>query len=270
MKFQSIVYTVLSTTLTATSVRALPNKADLPARTTPSLDAPLAPSWYVVGKCMILDDATDLNGVQNYVEYNTPEACTKYCESKPDYPPYYTYAAVGGSPYGCYCGYESDYKATDAKPAYYDDECNTPCPGDYNLACGAKDRVQVYARPPPPPPVYPRTTPPTPKLPYGWKVVSACSDDANHYGLEGDYLVTLDDNTPYKCSSLCESTTYYEDGVYKTYTYSGVENGNECHCGKGWKGGADVDVYQCSTPCPGDATEYCGAYYKIQVYTKEY
>lgn len=268
MKHQSIVYTVVSTVLAATSVHALPHTEELVSRNTPSLYAPLAPDWRVAGPCMVLNDASDLNGVQWSILYNTPLACTTYCSTAPtDDPPHYTYAAVGGSPYGygCYCGFDGDYNQVLARRAY-DHECDAGCSGDPSLACGRGDRVQVYTRSPPP----------TPALPGGWKVVSACSVDSASRVLEGNRLYSLDyNNTPAFCASLCESESYSENGVDKRYSWAGVENGNECHCGKGWKGGVvppSAPTYDCATPCTGDQTNPngCGGSWRIQVFTNQY
>ena len=265
MKPQSIVYTVVSTALSAAIVQALPNKSSLLARTPPSLYAPLAPDWHVAGPCMVLNDASNLNGVQWDIVYNTPKACTTYCSTAPtDDPPHYTYAAVGGAPYGCYCGFDSDYNQVLARRAY-DNECDSPCAGDSTLACGRGDRVQVYTLSPPP----------TPELPYGWSVASACSVDDASRVLDGDRLFSLDyDNTPAYCANLCASTTYSDGGKDYPYSWAGVENGNECHCGKGWKGGyapPSAPTYDCATPCTGDPTDPngCGGSWRIQVFTNE-
>jgi hypothetical protein len=58
--------------------------------------------------------------------------------------------------------------------------------GGFTLACGRGDRVQVYTRSPPP----------TPALPYGWRVVSACSVDNASRVLEGDRLFSLSTTRP--------------------------------------------------------------------------
>jgi len=248
------------------NVHAVPNPPPSPP---PSLYAPLAPGWRVAGPCMVLSDETNLNGMQGQMQYLTPEKCTAYCSTAPtDYPPHFTYAAVGGGPNGpfiCYCGFDSDYNQVLARRAF-DYECDNPCPGDYTLACGRPDRVQVYTSSPPP----------TPKLPYGWKVASACSVDNADRVLEGDRLFSLDyNNTPEYCASLCASTTYSENGEDKPYTWAGVENGKECHCGKGWKGGYEppsAPTYDCATPCTGAPTDPngCGGDWRIQVFTNEY
>jgi hypothetical protein len=265
MKLQAILYIFVSTALTAVNVHALPSKSNLLSRTSPSLNAPLAPDWRVAGPCMILNNASDLNGVRWSIGTNTPERCTAYCNTAPtDNPPHYTYAAVGGDPTGCYCGFDSDYNQVLSTRAF-DDECDASCAGDSSLACGRGDRVQVYTRSPPP----------TPALPYGWSVASACSVDDASRVLQGDSLFSLSNNTPANCASWCASQTYSEGGVNKPFTWAGVENGNECHCGHGWKGGVvppSAPTYDCATPCTGNPTDPdgCGGSWRIQVFTNQY
>jgi len=265
MKPQSILYTIVSTALTAVSVHAHPNKSDLRSRNLPSLDAPLATGWRVAGPCMVLNDASNLNGVQWSIFHNTPEACTTYCSTAPtDDPPHYTYAAVGGQGGGCYCGFDSDYNQVLARSAYVH-ECDAPCAGDSSLACGRGDRVQIYTRSPPP----------TPALPGGWGVASACSVDNASRVLEGHRLFSLPVNSPAFCASWCESTTYSENGVNKKYGWAGVENGNECICGKGWKDAIippSAPSYECATPCPENPTDPngCGGSWRIQVFRYEW
>jgi len=143
MKLQSIVYTVLSTALTAVHVHAIPYTSKIHSRTPPSLDAPLPPGWRVAGPCMVLNDASNLRGEQWDIVYNTPEACATYCSTAPtNYPPQYTYAAVGGASWGCFCGFDSDYNQVLARRAY-DQECGGfqsslwtggPCASLYALA----------------------------------------------------------------------------------------------------------------------------------------
>ena len=260
MKPQSIVYTLVSIALTAVNVHAIPNKSKLLSRG-PSLDAPLAPGWRVAGPCMIKNNATRLNGIQWSAGLNSPEFCTNYCADPYDDPPYY-YAAVGGSAYadGCTCGLIDQYNPVLATLAY-DDECNVPCSHDPDLACGREDRVQLYTRAPPP------TVP-------LWRVASPCSVDNASRVLENVRVFGLPDNSPWVCTSVCGSTTYSENGMDKRYTWAGVENGNECHCGSGWKDGVEppsAPTYECATPCTGNPTDPngCGGSWRIQVFTTE-
>jgi len=165
---------------------------------------------------------------------------------------------------GCYCGFDSDYNQVLARSAFVH-ESDTPCAGDSNLACGRGDRVQIYTRSPPP----------TPALPGGWGVASACSVDNASRVLEGHRLFSLPVNSPAFCASWCEHTTYSENGVDRKYNWAGVENGDECICGKGWKNGIgppSAPTYDCATPCPENPTDPngCGGSWRIRVFGYEW
>jgi hypothetical protein len=224
------------------------------AAPSPTLNAPLAPGWSVAGPCMILNDASNLNGVRWETVLNTPEHCTAYCNTAPtDDPPHYTYAAVGGNAFGCYCGWDSDYNPVLATRAY-DSECNEPCAGDPTKSCGRWDRVQVYTRTPWSPPA----------LPVGWAVESSCAVDNPLRVLESVVVTQLSNNTPSDCASYCQT-------LGPQYTFAGVEYSNECHCGTGWKGGVvapSAPTYDCTMPCTGAPTDPngCGGSWRIQVY----
>ncbi|KAI5832076.1 hypothetical protein K523DRAFT_334890 [Schizophyllum commune Tattone D] len=60
------------------------------------------------------------------------------------------------------------------------------------------------------------------------------------------------------CNSLCSG-----------YKYAGTEYGSECYCGNSLANGATtttVDASQCSSTCPGNSAEKCGAAYKLSLY----
>jgi len=161
---------------------------------------------------------------------------------------------------GCYCGFDNDYNQVLANSAYVY-ECDTPCAGDSNLACGRGDRVQIYTCSPPP----------TPIVPSNWVVVSACSVDDVSRVLEGHQLFILPSNSPAVCVAWCENTETSENGMSKRYSWAGVENGDECICGTGWKDGIvppSAPTYECAMPCRGNPTEPngCGGGWRIQVF----
>jgi len=123
--------------------------------------------------------------------------------------------------------------------------------------------------------IYTRSPPPTPALPGGRGVVSACSVDNASRVLEGHRLFSLPVDSPAFCASWCEHTTYSENGVDKKYNWAGVENGDECICGTGWKNGIgppSAPTYDCATPCPENPTDSngCGGSWRIQVFRYEW
>lgn len=55
------------------------------------------------------------------------------------------------------------------------------------------------------------------------------------------------------------------------FVYAGLEAGNECYCGDGTANyekylAGGVPTADCSTPCIGDMTQYCGADFLVSVY----
>ncbi len=88
------------------------------------------------------------------------------------------------------------------------------------------------------------------------------SDDATTYTLSYPQGYTYDENTPAACSEVCL-------GVHPDYLFSGVEDGNGCHCSNvGPTPLRRVDERECGTRCPGDDTKFCGAENRINVYQK--
>jgi glucan endo-1,3-alpha-glucosidase len=74
-----------------------------------------------------------------------------------------------------------------------------------------------------------------------------------------DYYVAQDDMAIDLCLDICED---------KGYKYAGLENGNECMCGNALKQGVSYTAseWDCWMPCAGDATETCGAGWRLMTY----
>jgi len=52
------------------------------------------------------------------------------------------------------------------------------------------------------------------------------------------------------------------------YTYFGVEYGTQCYCGDSLNAGSvPAPPGDCNFPCPGNATEFCGAGNRLNVYS---
>ncbi|KAF8269903.1 WSC domain-containing protein [Lactarius quietus] len=62
-----------------------------------------------------------------------------------------------------------------------------------------------------------------------------------------------------------ENCIYYCNN--QSYTYAGVENGNECYCGNMVAFGAEgIPQANCSSQCAGNATESCGGIWSLDLY----
>jgi len=60
------------------------------------------------------------------------------------------------------------------------------------------------------------------------------------------------------CAPLCLETTFF-----------GIEYGGECYCGNAFNNGSmKVEDAECSTPCPGNGAEWCGAGNRLSVYVR--
>jgi hypothetical protein len=74
--------------------------------------------------------------------------------------------------------------------------------------------------------------------------------------LNGSQLADSNQNIPQVCANQCGLSGY---------AYAGVEYAVQCFCSKqapidwGASSGTKVNVSECSTPCPGNLSEFCGA-----------
>ncbi|KAK4150658.1 WSC domain-containing protein [Chaetomidium leptoderma] len=58
-----------------------------------------------------------------------------------------------------------------------------------------------------------------------------------------------------------------QDACYRArYKFAGMQEGNQCWCSSYVGGGSVRDQADCNTPCPGNATTFCGGKGVLQVY----
>ncbi|KAJ7662114.1 WSC domain-containing protein [Mycena polygramma] len=94
----------------------------------------------------------------------------------------------------------------------------------------------------------------------GWAYVACTKEPANGRLLNG-YSFTSASLTVENCISTCES---------RGFTFAGLEYANECHCGTGYSAPAlAATETDCSMPCAGKASEMCGGWYRLSVYSSE-
>ncbi len=186
---------------------------------------------------------------------NTIESCAAACLA-------YTYF---GTEYGaeCYCG---NALSAGSIPAT-DNGCTMTCAGNSSEYCGGGNRLNMYRKnstattttgPGP-------SATPTPKGPaivqtLGAYTFQGCySEGTNTRALSGKFFgsatMTLD-----LCATTCAE-----------YTYFGVEYGQECFCGNTLGAGSASVANQadCNFLCPGNATQFCGAGNRLEMYKKE-
>ncbi|KAH7343016.1 hypothetical protein BKA65DRAFT_303260 [Rhexocercosporidium sp. MPI-PUGE-AT-0058] len=264
---------VVSTSRSSTSSRV--------SSTTSATAIPTPVHKPVVGKYSFQGCFTEGTGVRAlagpaFVDYAnmTSEMCASNCAA---------YQYWGIEYYGeCYCGDELAASSTQAPL----EDCNFICPGNPNEFCGAGNRLELYrltsaatssrssssvrstssastirssssvsSRSSTAP-----TSTPTlaikPKV--GNYVRQGCyTEGTGVRALAGAQFVDYVGMTLEICASNCAGTAYF-----------GVEYGGECYCGQT----LDVtsvpaaDQLDCSFVCPGDASEYCGAGNRLELY----
>ncbi|KAL2075302.1 hypothetical protein VTL71DRAFT_245 [Oculimacula yallundae] len=266
---------VVSTSQSATSSRV--------SSTTSSTAVPTPVHKAVVGKYSFQGCFTEGVGVRAlagpaFVDYAnmTSELCASNCAA---------YQYWGIEYYGeCFCGDELAASSTQAPL----EECSFICPGNPNEYCGAGNRLELYRltsaatssrssssvrstssgstiRSSSSISVSTRsTTAPTStptlaiKPRVGNYVRQGCyTEGTGVRALSGAQFNDYVSMTLELCASNCAGTAYF-----------GVEYGGECYCGQ------TLDVtsvpaanqLDCSFVCPGDASEYCGAGDRLELY----
>ncbi|PVH89971.1 hypothetical protein DL98DRAFT_508192 [Cadophora sp. DSE1049] len=264
---------VVSTSRSSTSSRA--------SSTTSSTAVPTPVHKPVVGKYSFQGCYTEGTGVRAladaaFVDYAnmTSEMCASNCAA---------YVYWGIEYYGeCYCGNELAASSTQAPL----EDCSFICPGNPNEYCGAGNRLELYkltsaatssrssssvrstssassvrssssvsSRSS----TAPTSTPTLAIKPVvGNYVRQGCYTEGDGVrALSGAQYVDYVGMTLEICASNCAGTAYF-----------GVEYGGECYCGQTLDATSIPAANQldCSFICPGDASEYCGAGNRLELY----
>ncbi|KAG9230010.1 WSC domain-containing protein [Amylocarpus encephaloides] len=148
-----------------------------------------------------------------------------------------------------------------------DANCNFPCTGDVNQICGGngitKDGsfLSLFAdmryfdgntstAPPTGPFVNPGVG--------GFTSMGCYTEPTGGRALQQQ--LTPKTKTVANCVAVCDAASY---------TYAGLEYGGECWCGKTLNSNSlSVAASDCSTTCNDNATEYCGAGGRLNIYQK--
>lgn len=72
-----------------------------------------------------------------------------------------------------------------------------------------------------------------------------------------DRMEVSTQNSPLACSQICSSSQYF-----------GVENGEECYCGKAIDSKSLKVIKGCDTSCPGNSRQTCGGVDLLSIYQK--
>ncbi|KAK1239930.1 hypothetical protein MKX08_007372 [Trichoderma sp. CBMAI-0020] len=231
-------------------------------------------------------EATDARALANFMDTTnkTVANCIEACKANS-----YIYA---GLEYGGECWCDNSF-ANGSLPAPIGD-CGMTCNGNSTEFCGGPNRLNVYqlkkapvkssapattvssstgsATVPPttvPPTTVPLTTSSGTTTSIATPTGPAVKKVVNNYDFQGcwaeppndraiiDQMYANDSMTLESCATFC-----------KGFTYFGTEYGRECYCGNVLKQGAVKATNQadCSFPCAGDGTEYCGAGFRLELY----
>jgi hypothetical protein len=202
------------------------------------------PSPEILGDFEYLGCFTDsvanrvLKGIATFDSAMTLEKCAELCSS------YSFFGVEYGSQ--CFCGVDLDDSSEEVPQA----ECNMPCGGDPTNVCGAADRLNLFVA------TSCKVDPVNLESVAGFTYQSCWTDSGANRSLAGPVL-RGDDITVEKCAEFCEG-----------YTYFGVEYASECFCGNEL-GGEAAPEEECSYICGGDATQWCGAADRLNVYVAD-
>jgi hypothetical protein len=214
----------------ATPVQAAPSTSSSAAAVKPTIP----PNWATLG-CY-----TDTNGQRALGNFfNAPasgmtvETCISSCSNNG-----YT---IAGVEYGSECYCDTVVRNNHGLAPDGNTGCDMACSGNAGETCGGPNRLNVYAA-------------------GGEWVQLGCYTD-QPYSRTLAYTATITgDLTVEKCLSACSAAGY---------PYSGVEYGDECHCGSSFDNGggpASDGSAGCSFTCAGNSSEICGGSQRLSLY----
>ncbi|GKT41139.1 WSC domain-containing protein [Colletotrichum spaethianum] len=178
----------------------------------------------------------------------------------------YTYAGLeyGGE---CWCGNVLANTSISAKAA----ECSMPCADNSTEYCGGSSRLNLYKLEGDLPATTSSsavptgtetstaptaTVPPTNERVGDW-LSHGCYTEGEGVRALPARMYANDSLTLEVCGAFCQGTKYF-----------GTEYGRECWCGDEFGTGSILAVNQkdCSFPCGGDSTQFCGGSNRLNVY----
>ena len=158
--------------------------------------------------------------------------------------------AFGGMEAGaeCWCGNVAPSTAGSTPLTYA--SCSSTCPGNSLELCGGSWALSVYNNSAIIPPSIPATSKD------GTAKYLGCFQDGSSRIME--YSAGNTNSTVDGCVAACKA---------RGYPFSGVEYMGECYCSANSPvSNPKMADSECSMKCTGDATQYCGAGYRLQAY----
>ncbi|KAI5360847.1 putative carbohydrate-binding WSC, glyoxal oxidase, galactose oxidase/kelch, beta-propeller [Septoria linicola] len=236
----TLVGTVLFLATTAASSALSIRQSTL----SPAANNSLPTEWSYIG-CYNESNPRALSGSTFTNETGmTGALCTAYCNSKN--------FVYGATEYGreCWCG----NKLSAPTSLQNDTKCAMGCAGNSSEACGGPDYLTVYYANKPAP-----RGPAANPGPAGWSY-QGCWTDSNTRTLTKATATPggFSQATVGLCTSACAAGGY---------TLAGVEYAGECYCDNYLgKAGTLASEDDCNMPCNGNASEFCGAGNRLNLY----
>ncbi|KAI0638689.1 hypothetical protein C8Q77DRAFT_1048387 [Trametes polyzona] len=198
-------------------------------------------NWTTLAACAVDNPARILaSDITTQVANNTATSCVLSCAAQG-----FGYAGVefGNE---CHCG-TGLVDALDIAP---ETDCNVPCAGNADAACGGAWRIQVYSFPA--------------LRPGSWVYEGCITDSPAAPAFASSAVRTFTSNVDFvnQCLQAC---------THAGFTFAGVENADVCACSNASPVAAaqKVDEAECSSLCPlpGQAGfEFCGGVERLGVY----
>ncbi|KAH7032617.1 WSC domain-containing protein [Microdochium trichocladiopsis] len=174
---------------------------------------------------------------------NSVDRCTKKCADAG--------YALAGMEFGtqCFCGDQLTSRATQVAER----GCFQDCAGDDTQICGGGSRLSLWGTGKPTVLQPPRNPPSVGAYKYAGCYKDNQGSKAMPVGKPGGSSLTLE-----KCASACAG-----------YNYFGTEYASECTCANLLVGRSNTktDDSDCSMPCSGDPSQFCGAGNRLTLYS---
>ncbi|KAF9492944.1 WSC-domain-containing protein [Pleurotus eryngii] len=129
-------------------------------------------------------------------------------------------------------------------------ECSYPCSGDASQACGAGNRINIYAHGESPAPAVPQS------VSMHWEYVGCYTDNVSSRTLSHIFQIPGGATIEF-----CLATRSMHG-----FAYAGLEFGDECFCGNTLGSSTKAADSQCTMACKGNIKQFCGGPDRLTLY----
>ncbi|KJA20529.1 hypothetical protein HYPSUDRAFT_43015 [Hypholoma sublateritium FD-334 SS-4] len=148
----------------------------------------------------------------------------------------------------CMCGNSTTNNGASGSLIPATNNCLTPCAGNPNDNCGDAHSAVLFSK--------------TPITLGGWTSAGCFTDNTTFRALS-TFAATSNFNSVEFCTSTCAELGF---------TIAGMEFSTQCFCGNDLLStdgiaGQHANHSDCSSPCPGNSTQFCGAGNRLNIWT---